>query len=89
MLCEGHGGMPQGLLISPLDERQLVAELIERLTKPGNVAMPKNAHGRRDEALAHSIGDRILRSDVFDHCLGNGQANRFAIVWLNHFVFRS
>src|SRR5690625_7951740 len=69
--CHVH----QRLLIAALHEGQFVTELLECLTQTGHIAMPKNAHRRRNEALLHSIHFGVLICNKFHYLLSFRHAN--------------
>jgi hypothetical protein len=76
--------MGQRLLVAALHERHLVRQLVQRLAHPGDVPVPEDAQGGRDQPAALSVGDRVLPGQVGDHGLGDGQPDRLARTTVTH-----
>ena len=70
--CHVH----QRLLIAALNERQRVAELVQRLTQPGHVSVAEDPQRGRNQPATMPIGHRILPGDVCNQGLRNGQPHR-------------
>jgi hypothetical protein len=64
----------EALLITPLHERQVIAELIQSLPEAGDVAVTEDSQCRRDKPLTVTIRDRILRGDELYEGLCDGQS---------------
>ena len=65
----------QCLLVAALDERQVVGVLVERLPKPGDIAMAKDAQRGRDEPAPFAVGDAVLLGQVAHEGLGGSEPN--------------
>ena len=73
VLGERGGRVHQGLLVTALDERHHVAELVQGLAEPGHVAVPEDAQGRGDQPAALAVGHRVLPGQVGHDGLGDGE----------------
>ena len=75
---KAHGRVGEALFVSSLDERKLVAVLVEGLSEPGNVAVAENAKSSGDKALTLAVCHRVLVGDVANNCLRHGEADGFS-----------
>jgi hypothetical protein len=70
--------MHHRLLILCPDKWHVVADFFQRLTEPGDIAMPKDAKDAGDQTLANAIALAVLGGEEADGCLGNGESTGVA-----------
>jgi hypothetical protein len=65
------------LLVSSLDEGEVIAELVESLSEAGYVAVTKDSERCGDEALTVTISNAVLGGHKLHDGLRNGEADCF------------
>ena len=69
-------GVHHGLLVRGLVERELVAELDERLAQPRHVAVPQDPPHSLNQPSLHAVALAVLGLQVLDERLGESQPDR-------------